>query len=75
MGVQTEVINNRVNRMQADRGFLFLQAWDDSDQSEELEMLQMAAHLNSLRPHAALPSPDFVASLRSLMLAEVVDDL
>jgi len=69
MGVQTEIINKRIDRMQADRSFLGLQAWDDSEQSDEVEVLRMAAHLNSLRPGAGTPNPDFVASLRARMLA------
>ena len=68
MGVQTEVINNRIDRMQANRGFFDLQAWDDSARSDEVEVLQMAAHLKSLRPGASTPRPEFVASLRARML-------
>ena len=73
MGVQTEVINNRVDRMQANRGLFGLQAWDDSEWSDEVEMLQMAAHLRSLRPGADTPRPEFVASLRARMLASIVE--
>ena len=73
-GVQTEIINNRIDRMLADRSLGGLQAWDNSGASDEAAMLQMAAHLSSMRPAACSPTSQFVARLRSRMLSEVAGE-
>ena len=64
---QVEILNDRIDRMRAERGLRGLRAWDCSERSTEVAMLQMAAHLNSLRPRAGTPDPAFVASLRARM--------
>ncbi len=39
--------------------------------AEEVAILRMAAALNSLRPSAGKPDPNFVARLRARVLSEV----
>ena len=74
VGVEFEILNTRIERMQADRSFRDIGPWNSERMSEEVAMLQMAAHLNSLRPGADTPCPDFVSSLRARMLGAVESD-
>ena len=61
-------LNNQIDRLRADERLSSPDAYPVSGLSaEDAAMLQMAAHLNSLRPGASDPDPRFVADLRARM--------
>ena len=64
-------LNNQIDRLRADESISSPAAYPESGLSaEDASMLQMAAHLNSLRPGASDLDPTFVADLRARMLAK-----
>jgi hypothetical protein len=72
--ISIEKLNNYIDRLQADASPRTLDMGGDGEGSQaasiEIAMLQMAAHLNSMRPRAGVPDPGFLSNLRSRVLAE-----
>jgi|GEM_PF-2762835 len=75
---EIDILNNYIDRLQADaspgaRGAHGTWRGDGAKGQPlglDVAMLQMAAHLNSLKPGANVPNMGFVAQLRSRVLAE-----
>jgi hypothetical protein len=70
MNVVAERLNNQIDRMQADKS-PFTHGMEIADPSE-IDMIQVAAGLKSLRNGPAGPDMGFAARLRMRMLAEAV---
>ena len=70
MNVVAERLNNQIDRMQADKS-PFTHGVEIADPSE-IDMIQVAAGLKSLRNGPAGPDIGFAARLRMRMLAEAV---
>jgi hypothetical protein len=71
---EIDILNNYIDRLQADASPGAHGTWrDDGAKGQQVgldvAMLQMAAHLNSMRPGANVPNKGFVTQLRSRVLA------
>ena len=69
-------LNNYIDRLQADASPGAHGTWRtdgsrDQANGPDIAMLQMAAHLNSMRPGADVPNARFVTQLRSRVLSEI----
>ncbi len=70
-----DTCNNYIDRLQADASPGAHITWRGNGAKGQqvgldVAMLQMAAHLNSMRPGANVPNMGFVAQLRSRVLSE-----
>jgi hypothetical protein len=65
-------LNNGIDRMLAGKSPLTPEEWGvrDSVRARDVDLLRMAAQLNSLRSGASAPSSTFLANLRARMLEE-----
>lgn len=74
LDINIERLNNYIDRLQADASPRTLDMSGDGEGPQaggiQIAMLQMAAHLNSMRPRSGVPDPGFLANLRSRVLAE-----
>jgi hypothetical protein len=67
LNIGIEQLNNYIDRLQADASPRTLNM---SGGDVEVGVLQIAAHLNSMRLGAGLPDVGFMGNLKSRMLAE-----
>ena len=71
---EIDILNNYIDRLQTDASPGTHGTWRGNGAKGQplgldVAMLQMAAHLNSMRPGANVPNMGFVAQLRSRVLA------
>jgi hypothetical protein len=76
MVARIDWVNNFIDRMLAGKRPLTPEQWGmrDSIMAKDVDLLRQAAPINSLRPGAAEPDRNFIASLRERVLLEAAGE-
>ena len=72
-----DLLDRYIDRLQVDASPRSIGVWpvdaQGGEPDEMISLLQMAVHLNAMRPGAGVPSASFTARLRSQMLSSAKD--